>query len=66
MTKTDKHIKILIVNGINLGQLGTREINIYGHVSFEDYLSELRSLFSEIQIIILKVLEVLLFGETIR
>lgn len=50
MTKTDKHIKILIVNGINLGQLGTREINIYGHVSFEDYLSELRSLFSEIQI----------------
>lgn len=38
--------KILIVNGPNLNLLGTRESQIYGNVSFESYLEELRMLFS--------------------
>ncbi len=37
----DKNFKILIINGVNLQQLGTREVNIYGHLSFEEYLKEL-------------------------
>ncbi len=36
-------MKILIVNGVNLQQLGSREVNIYGSLSFEEYLSVLRS-----------------------
>jgi 3-dehydroquinate dehydratase-2 len=36
-------MKILIVNGPNLNLLGTRESQIYGNVSFESYLIELKS-----------------------
>lgn len=43
-------IRILIINGVNLSQLGTREVNIYGHISFEDYLAQLRTEFPDIQI----------------
>lgn len=39
--------KILIVNGVNLGQLGTREINIYGSESFEDYYHSLQKKYPE-------------------
>lgn len=35
-------MKILIVNGPNLNLLGKREPEIYGHVSFEAYLPQLR------------------------
>ncbi|AQW90846.1 MULTISPECIES: type II 3-dehydroquinate dehydratase [Elizabethkingia] len=35
-------MKILIVNGPNLNLLGTREPEIYGTISMEDYLQELR------------------------
>jgi len=34
--------KIVIVNGINLGELGTREVNIYGHTDFHTYLDILK------------------------
>ena len=34
--------KILILNGVNLNLLGNRETNIYGIVSFEDFLINLR------------------------
>ncbi|OVE61322.1 type II 3-dehydroquinate dehydratase [Chryseobacterium mucoviscidosis] len=36
-------MKILIVNGPNLNLLGTREPEIYGTVSMEDYLDRLRA-----------------------
>ena len=38
-------MKILILNGPNLNLLGKREPEIYGHVSFEDYLPQLRRRF---------------------
>lgn len=34
--------KYLILNGVNLCCLGTREVNIYGSLSFEEYLQTLR------------------------
>lgn len=42
-------MKILIANGVNLQQLGTREVDIYGSTSFESYLSELKSLYPDVQ-----------------
>ena len=38
-------MKILIVNGPNLNLLGQREPQIYGNVTFEDYLTRLKSSF---------------------
>lgn len=36
-------MKLLIINGPNLNMLGKREPEIYGHETFEDILSELKS-----------------------
>ena len=41
---------IHIINGPNLNLLGTREPEIYGSVTFEDYLGRLRKQFSDIHI----------------
>lgn len=41
---------MLIINGPNLNLLGTREKEIYGDKSFEDYLQELRSIYKECSI----------------
>lgn len=38
-------MKVLIVNGPNLNLLGTREPEIYGTISMEDYLKNLKSQF---------------------
>ncbi len=38
-------IRISIINGPNLNRLGTREPELYGGVSFETYLEELRGRF---------------------
>lgn len=35
-------MKIAIINGPNLNLLGSREVQIYGSQTFEDYLAELR------------------------
>ena len=42
--------KIMIINGPNLNLLGTREVDIYGNISFESYLTNLKKKYSEVDI----------------
>ena len=35
-------MRIAIINGVNLGCLGTREVNIYGSQTFEEYFKQLQ------------------------
>ena len=42
-------MKICIINGPNLNLLGKREPNIYGSVTFEQYLKSLKKEFSDIE-----------------
>ena len=41
-------MKILLINGPNLNLLGTREPEIYGHQSFEDYFETLKINFPKV------------------
>lgn len=43
-------MRIQIINGPNINLLGKREPSIYGNVTFEDYLVDLRSKYPEIEI----------------
>lgn len=43
-------MRIQIINGPNINLLGKREPSIYGAVTFEDYLAELRKNYPDIQI----------------
>lgn len=43
-------MRIQIINGPNINLLGKREPSIYGSVTFEDYLSELRAAYTDIDI----------------
>ena len=43
-------MKILILNGPNLNLTGEREAEIYGNISFDDYLDFLQSKFPEFEI----------------
>ena len=43
-------MRIQIINGPNINLLGKREPSIYGSVTFEDYLVELRKKYTDIQI----------------
>ena len=40
----------MIINGVNLSRLGTREVNIYGSVSFEEHLAEMRERYPKIEL----------------
>jgi 3-dehydroquinate dehydratase-2 len=42
--------RIIIINGPNLNLLGKRETSIYGGISFEEYLKELKNEFSDMEI----------------
>lgn len=44
-------MKVLIINGPNLNLLGTREPEIYGSISMEQYLEDLRKEFSQLEIL---------------
>ncbi len=43
-------MKIAIINGPNLNLLGKREKDIYGNMSFDDFLLQLKKQYSEIDI----------------
>lgn len=43
-------MKIQIINGPNLNLLGVREPGIYGSLGFDEYITELRSIYSIIEI----------------
>ena len=43
-------MKILVLNGPNLNLIGKREPEIYGSISFNDYLPQLRQKFSQHEI----------------
>lgn len=42
-SKTNRPVKIIIINGPNLNLLGKREPEIYGSQSFEDYFETLKT-----------------------
>jgi len=44
------HMKILIINGPNLNLVGTREPEIYGSITFENYLQTLKSAYPTIDV----------------
>ncbi|TAG01581.1 MAG: type II 3-dehydroquinate dehydratase [Cytophagia bacterium] len=43
--------KILIINGVNLNLLGTRETSIYGNQTFEQYFEELKNIFPQFELV---------------
>jgi 3-dehydroquinate dehydratase-2 len=43
-------MKILIINGPNLNLIGERETNIYGNITFNDYLELIRERFPKFEI----------------
>jgi len=42
--------KIMIINGPNLNLLGTREVDIYGNISFDSYLENLKKKYFKVDI----------------
>jgi 3-dehydroquinate dehydratase II len=43
-------MRIAIINGPNLNLLGKRETDIYGNLSFENYLDDLKAIYPQIEI----------------
>lgn len=43
-------MNLLIINGVNLSLLGSRETDVYGCTRFEDYLDSLRSKYPEVSL----------------
>ncbi|MCX6294730.1 MAG: type II 3-dehydroquinate dehydratase, partial [Bacteroidetes bacterium] len=43
-------MKLIIINGPNLNLLGTRETNVYGNQTFEDYFIDLKNKFISVEL----------------
>jgi len=43
--------KIAIINGINLAELGTREVDVYGHTDFNSYLNLLKQRYPDVELL---------------
>jgi 3-dehydroquinate dehydratase-2 len=43
-------MKLIIINGPNLNLLGTRETNVYGNQTFEEYFSDLKNKFKTVEL----------------
>ena len=43
-------MNLLIINGVNLSLLGSRETDIYGCIQFEDYLNSLRTKYPKVRL----------------
>jgi 3-dehydroquinate dehydratase-2 len=43
--------KIAIINGVNLGELGSREVDVYGHTNFNTYFNYLKQRYPEVDLI---------------
>jgi 3-dehydroquinate dehydratase-2 len=43
-------MKLIIINGPNLNLLGTRETNVYGNQTFDDYFTALKSKYAKIEL----------------
>jgi 3-dehydroquinate dehydratase-2 len=43
--------KIVFINGVNLGELGTREVDVYGHTDFDSYLTVLKQSYPNVELI---------------
>jgi 3-dehydroquinate dehydratase-2 len=43
--------KIAIVNGVNLGELGSREVDVYGHTYFNTYFDYLKKRYPNVELI---------------
>ena len=43
-------MKIIIINGPNLNLLGKREPDVYGNATFEDYFSDLKAMFPQLEL----------------
>ena len=43
-------MNVIIINGPNLNLLGKREVSIYGNISFDDYMKNLKDKFSSINL----------------
>ena len=43
-------MKVIIINGPNLNLLGKRDVAIYGNISFEEYFSSLKEIYSDIKL----------------
>lgn len=47
-------MRIVIINGPNMNLLGVREPQLYGNVSFDDYLAGLKADFAQVDIVYLQ------------
>jgi 3-dehydroquinate dehydratase-2 len=43
--------KIAIINGINLAELGSREVDVYGHTDFNTYLNYLKQRYPDVELL---------------